>query len=107
MDFPVLGPGVSAKFQVTPLPLGVVTDIKNAAWTSSDDVNFPVVLDVSDATGLTATVTIPATENAPKSVTLTWTYTNADGSIAIAYGTFDLTGTTSVNVTTGYITRIA
>ena len=108
-SFPPLGPGVAAKFQVTPAPAGVVTEAANAAWSSSDETNFPAVMDPSDPTGCTADVTIPAAETETEAVTLTWTYTNADSTIATASAEFDLVGGTvaPVDVTGGTIARIA
>ncbi len=108
-SFPPLGPGVSAKFQVTPAPAGVVTVAADTAWSSSDAVNFPAVMDPADATGCTADVAIPAAETETEEVTLTWTYTNADGTKATASAVFDLVGgvVTPVDVTGGTIARIA
>ena len=108
-SFPPLGPGVTAKFQVTPAPAGVVTVAADTSWSSSDQTNFPVVMDPTDATGCTADVTIPAGETETEEVTLTWTYTNADGTTATASATFDLVGgtVTPVDVTGGMIARIA
>lgn len=108
-SLPPLGPGVAAKFQVTPAPAGVVTEAANAAWSSSDETNFPAVMDSTDPTGNTADVTIPTTETETEEVTLTWTYTNADGTTATASAVFDLVGGTvaPVDVTGGTIARIA
>ncbi len=108
-SFPPLGPGVAAMFEVTPAPAGVVTEAANAAWSSSDSVNFPAVIDPADSTGNTCDVTIPAAETETESVTLTWTYTNADGTTATASADFDLVGgvVTPVDVTGGTIARIA
>ena len=108
-SLPPLGPGVTAKFQVTPAPAGVVTEAANAAWSSSDEDNFPAVMDSTDPTGNTADVTIPTAETETEEVVLTWTYTNADGTAATATAVFYLIGgtVTPVDVTGGTIARIA
>jgi hypothetical protein len=106
---PTLGPGVTATFEVTPTPAGVVTIAKNAVWSSSDPANFPAVQDPTDTTGNTADVTIPQSDTGTENVTLTWTYTNADGTVATASAVFDLVGGTvaAVDVTGGTIARIS
>jgi hypothetical protein len=108
-SFPALGPGVSARFQVTPAPAGVVTEAADAVWSSSDQANFPAVMDPTDPTGNTCDVAIPAGETTTEEVTLTWTYANADGTSATASAVFDLVGGTvsPVDVTGGTIARIA
>ena len=112
-SFPTLGPGVTAKFQVTPTEASGVVDestlAAQTAWTSSDPTNFPVVTDPTDPSGDTADVTIPQAETTTETVTLTWTYTNADGTTATASASFDLVGgvVTPVDVTGGTIERIA
>jgi hypothetical protein len=107
--FPTLGPGVSAKFQVTWQPAGVATLSADTSWSSSDETNFPAVIDPTDPTGTTADVTIPVGETATENVTLTVEYDNADGTTASASAVFDLvSGTVApVDVTGGTIARIA
>ena len=112
-SLPPLGPGVTAKFQVTPTETDGVVDentlAAQTAWTSSDPANFPPVLDPTDPTGDTVDVTIPESEDVTEEVTLTWTYTNADTTTATASATFNIvTGVvTPVDVTGGTINRIA
>lgn len=105
---PVLGPGVSAKFQVTPEPAGVVTLAADTTWTSSDPTNFPAVMDPSDPTGTTCDVTIPESETTTEGIILTWGYANPDGVTASASAEFDIVGgvVTPVDVTGGTIARI-
>ncbi len=110
--FPVLGPGVTAKFQVAWTANGAAdpnTVAADTAWSSSDPANFPAVIDPTDPTGTTADVTIPDGETTTEEVTLTVVYTNADGTTATASAVFDLVGGTvqPVDVTAGTITRIA
>jgi hypothetical protein len=77
-----IAPGNSPQFAVTPTPTGVTTLAANTVWSSSDTTNAPVTANASDATGLTATVNIPSTAVVGTTFTLTWTYTNADGTVA-------------------------
>jgi hypothetical protein len=111
--FPPLGPGVSAKFQVTWTEAGGVVDTETlaaqTAWTSSDPTNFPAVMDPADPTGTTVDVAIPATENATEEVTLSVQYNNADGTSAVATATYNLTSgvVTQADVTAGTLARIA
>ena len=85
-----IAPGSSPQFGVTPTPAGVSTVAAQAVWTSSDTVNAPVTANSSDATGLSATVAIPTTAIVGNSFTLTWTYTNADGTTAVVAGTYQI-----------------
>ncbi len=85
-------PGNSPQFQVTPTfsgaPFALVA--ANASVSSSDPVNFPVILNADDPTGTIFTANLPAdaeiTEGG-KLITITWTYTNADGTEAEVTGT--------------------
>lgn len=84
----LIAPGSTPQFAVTPTPADVVTVAAQAAWASSDPVNAPVTPNASDPTGLTATVDLSENIAIGSEVTLTWTYTNADGSTAIVEGVF-------------------
>lgn len=77
--FPI-APGFSPVYTATPIPTGTFPAPGNLpVWTSSDTTNAPVT---ADATGLVATVAIPATAIVGTSFTLTVTYTNSDGVVA-------------------------
>ena len=88
-------PGNSPQFQVTPTwatppAAGVTTLAAQAAVTSSDTTNFPVTLNSDDPTGTTFTANLPASAVIPaggEEITITWTYTNADGTVATVTGT--------------------
>jgi hypothetical protein len=73
-------PGSSPVITITPQPPGVLLTEAPPVTVSSDPVNYPVSV---DPTGLLATINIPATATvgAPP-VTLTTSYTNADGRVA-------------------------
>ena len=103
-----LSPGNSPQFQVTPTPAGVTTLAANTSWMSSDPVNFPVSMNADDPTGLTATVNIPASETVTESVTLAWSYTNSDGTVANATASFNLVSgvAEAVDVTGGTLAQI-
>lgn len=102
-------PGSSPQFQVTPTfsgaPFALVA--AQAAVSSSDTTNFPVALNTSDPTGTIFTAAIPSSAVIPsggESVTVTWTYTNVDGTVATVTGTVtengidDVTGGTFAQV---------
>lgn len=75
-----IAPGFSPVYTATPIPAGTFPAPGNLpAWTSSDTTNAPVT---ADATGLVATVAIPASAVVGTVFTLTVTYTNADGTVA-------------------------
>lgn len=102
-----LAPGNSPQFQVTPEPAGVTTLAAQAAFSSSDPVNAPFTANPDDATGTIGTLTIGA--DAPvEPVTLTWVYTNADGTTATVTATVDITAGTvaATDVTGGTIAQI-
>ena len=111
--FPTLGPGVSAKFQVTWTEADGTVDASTVAaqttWTSSDPTNFPAVMDPADPTGTTVDVAIPETENVAEEVTLTVVYANADGTSATVEATYNLASgvVTQPDVTSGTLNRIA
>jgi len=96
-----LKPGNSPKFVVSPLPAGVKTFAAQAVVSSADAADI-ITLDPTDPTGLTFTNTINPSATEPVTLTLTWTYTNTDGSVATVTGTFsevtDVTGGTMSQV---------
>jgi hypothetical protein len=103
-------PGNTPVFQVTPAFSGApfTTAASQAAITSSDTANFPVALVSTDTTGLTFSAAIPTGATIPtggEAVTVTWTYTNLDGTVATVTGTVteegivdDLTGGTFAQI---------
>lgn len=96
-----LKPGNSPVFAVSPLPAGVKTLAAQAVVSSGDPADV-IALNADDPTGLTFTDTINPAATEPVTLTLTWTYTNTDGSIATVTGTFsevtDVTGGTMTQV---------
>ncbi len=82
-----LKPGNSPQFGVTPLPAGVVTQAANVKVTSADPADV-VTLNAADPTGLTFTNTINPAAVEPVKLTLTWSYTNSDGSVVNVVGNF-------------------
>lgn len=104
-DMNPIAPGSSAKFAVTPTPDNVVTVSQNAAWTSSNP-SAPVTMDPTDPTGLTATVEIGADVAVGSELDLTWTYTNADGSIATVVGNFPVVAPPATDVTGGTMAQV-
>ncbi|MGA8730291.1 MAG: hypothetical protein WB608_16170 [Terracidiphilus sp.] len=105
-------PGNTPKFQVTPTfsgpPFPLVA--ANVSIESSDPANFPVELDLTDdPTGATFDAPIPATAQpvgGSEDITVTWKYTNTDGSVATVTGTVTEQGITD-NVTGGTFAQIA
>lgn len=98
--------GNSPQYGVVPTPSGVSTFAAQTVWSSSDTTNAPVTMNASDASGLTATVTIASTAPVGTAFTLTWTYTNADGTVV----TVTLAQTTVapvIDVTGGTMSQIA
>lgn len=103
-------PGNTVKFLVTPTFSGdpFVLLAAQAAISSSDPTNFPAVLDPTDPTGATFEAAIPADAVIPtgtEAVVITWTYTNADSTVATVTGTVtengivdDVTGGTFAQV---------
>lgn len=75
-----IAPGFSPVFTATPVPAGSVPNLATPpTWTSSDTTNASISV---DSTGLVCTVAIPATAVVGTSVTLSISYTNADGTVA-------------------------
>jgi hypothetical protein len=110
MSLVPIQPGNTPVFQVTPTFSGAAfaTLAAQAAVTSSDPVNFPVALVATDPTGLTFEAAIPTTAaptGGSEAITVTWTYTNTDGTVATVTGTVtelgivdDVTGGTFAQV---------
>jgi hypothetical protein len=85
-------PGNTVVFQVTPTFTGApfATLAAQASIASSDTTNFPVELVPTDTTGLTFQSAIPTGATIPtggEAVTVTWIYTNTDGTTATVTGT--------------------
>lgn len=70
-------PGSTLGFTVTPAPADATIITDASVWTSSDPTNAPVT-----GNGLSASVTLAANAPVGGTFTLTWTYTNADGTTA-------------------------
>lgn len=93
MSLVPIQPGQSPKFQVTPTFSGPPFPLvgANAAISTSDSVNAPASLDLTDdPTGATFILNLTAGANiAPggEALTVTWTYTNTDGTTATVTGT--------------------
>lgn len=104
-------PGSTPVFQVTPTFSGAAfaLDATKAAVTSSDPTNFPVALVATDTTGTTFEAAIPATATptgGSEAITVTWTYTNTDGTVATVTGTVTEVGIVD-DVTGGTFAQIA
>ena len=104
-------PGSSPEFQVTPTfsgdPFALIG--ANASVTTSDSINAPASIDLAtDPTGTTFVLNLTADAViAPggESLTVIWTYTNTDGTVATVTGTVteegivdDVTGGTFAQV---------
>jgi hypothetical protein len=104
-------PGNSPKFQVTPTFSGpaFTLDGSKAAITTSDTVNAPAVIDLTDdPTGETfiinLTPDVVIDPNGEK-ITVDWSYTNLDGVIAHVTGTLTENGIVD-DVTGGTFSQI-
>jgi len=111
MSLVPIQPGQTPVFQVTPTFSGAAftTEAANAAVTSSDSTNFPVNLVPTDPTGLTFEAPIPASAaptGGDETITVTWTYTNPDGTVATVTGTVTEEGIVD-DVTGGTFAQIA
>jgi hypothetical protein len=105
-----IAPGNTPKFAVSPAFSGAAftTNAAQASVVSSDTVNFPAVLDPTDPTGLTVDVAIPVGATLEDGVTISWGYTNTDGTQATpVVGTYNIVTGTFDDVTGGTITQIA
>lgn len=104
--------GNTVKFLVSPTFSGAPFTLvgAQAAVTSSDPTNFPVSLDlVGDPTGATFESVIPSTAapvGGSEAITVTWTYTNADGTVATVTGTVTEVGIVD-DVTGGTFAQVA
>lgn len=104
-------PGNTPKFQVTPAFSGAAFTLEaaQASITSSDPVNFPVELDPTDTTGTMFEAPIPTGATIPtggEAVTVTWTYTNLDGTVATVSATLTEQGLTD-DVTGGTVAQLS
>lgn len=107
--------GNSPVFQVTPQwatpPAdGVTTKLAQAAVSSSNPTDFPVALDTTDETGTTFILgPLPSQDTVGEGDTISWVYTNADGTTATVSGTVTIVnGVVSItdDVTGGTFTQI-
>lgn len=105
-------PGQSPKFRVTPTFSGAAftLDGTKAAISTSDSVNAPAELDLTDdpqgetfVINLTPGVTIPTGGEA---ITVDWSYTNEDGVVAHVTGTLTEEGIVD-DVTGGIFEQVA
>jgi hypothetical protein len=104
-------PGNTVKFLVTPTFSGAAFALvaAQAAIASSDNTNFPVSLDPADPTGATFESVISGSAVIPtggEAVTVTWTYTNTDGTTATVTGTVTEEGIVD-DVTGGTFTQVS
>jgi hypothetical protein len=112
MSLVPIQPGQSPKFQVTPTFSGPPFPLvgANAAITTSDSVNAPASLDLTDdPTGATFVLNLtPGAVIAAggEALTVTWTYTNADGIVATVTGTVTEEGIVD-DVTGGVFEQVA
>ena len=111
-DMNPIQPGQTVKFLVTPTFSGVPFALvgAQAAVTSSDPTNFPVSIDLTDdPTGATFESVIPSTATpvgGSEAITVTWTYTNTDGTVATVSGTVTENGIVD-DVTGGTFAQIS
>lgn len=96
-----IAPGFTPGFTATPTPSTSVPSTP-PVWTSSDTTNAPVT---ASASGLTATVAIPASAPVGNTFTLTVSYTNADGTVATGTATFTIVASPSPDITSFTITQ--
>lgn len=105
-------PGSSPKFQVAPTFSGPPFPLvgTNAAVSTSDSVNAPAALDLSDdPTGATFVLNLTAgavIAAGGEPITVTWTYTNTDGTVATVTGNVTEEGIVD-DVTGGTFTQVA
>jgi hypothetical protein len=100
-----LSPGNSPVFTATPVPAGTLPATGNPpTWTTSDPLNAPIVI---DPTGLVATVAIPATAVVGTSVTLSISYTNADGTAATGSAAFTIVAAPPSDITSFTVAQTA
>ena len=108
--------GNSPQYQVTPTwatppAAGETTLLAQASIASSDPTDFPVALNSTDPTGTTFTLgPIPPQDTIGEGDTITWEYTNTDGTTASVVGTVTIVNGVPVitdDVTGGTFTQIA
>lgn len=91
-------PGNSPKFVVTPAFNGAsfTLDGTRAGVATSDETDAPAVLDLAnDPQGLTFVINLTPNvviDPAGKPITVTWSYTNLDGTMAVVNGTITENG---------------
>ena len=90
-----IAPGFSPAFTATPVP-SASFPATPPTWVSSDTVNAPITV---DATGLVATVALPATAVVGTSFTLTISYTNADSTVATGIVSLTIVAAPSPDIT--------
>lgn len=104
--------GNTVKFLVTPTFSGAAFALvgAQASITSSDPDNFPVSIDLTDdPTGATFESVIPSTATpvgGSEAITVTWTYTNTDGTTATVTGSVTEVGIVD-DVTGGTFAQVA
>jgi hypothetical protein len=112
MAFVPIQPGNSPKFQVTPTFSGPPFPLvgAQAAISTSDPTNAPASIDLTDdPTGATFILNLtPGAVIAPggEALTVTWSYTNTDGSVANVTGTVTEEGIVD-DVTGGTFAQVA
>jgi hypothetical protein len=108
--------GNSPVFQVTPQwatppAAGETTLLAQASISSSNPTDFPVALVTTDPTGTTFTLgPLPNQDTVNEGDTISWVYTNADGTTATVTGTVTIVaGVVSItdDVVGGSFTQIA
>lgn len=105
-------PGNTPKFVVTPTFSGPAFALvgANAAIETSDAVNAPASLDLTDdPSGATFVIALTAGAAIPtggEAITVTWTYTNPDGTVATVTGTLTEEGIVD-DVTGGTFAQVA
>ena len=100
-----LSPGYSPVFTATPVPAGTFPASGNVpTWTTSDPLNAPITI---DSTGLVATVAIPTTAVVGTSVTLSISYTNADGTVATGSAAFTIVTAPPSDITSFTVAQTA
>jgi hypothetical protein len=75
-----IAPGQSPQFRLTPEPAGIPTSIANIGWAAevSDGSAVTMTSNTSDATGMTATLKIPASTKVGSTIIVWCVYTNPD-----------------------------
>lgn len=86
MALPPISPGTSPQFQLTPEPAGISTSIDQIGWAveTSDPNQFDITMtsNQDDASGMTATLTVPSSAVVGSTITFWCVYRNPDGNEA-------------------------